>query len=294
MPLNFVSHRQQFCRVRHVIDYIGTHLDDEVKLDDLAEVAHLSSAHLVRFYSRMVGEAPMQTLRRLRLRRAFEQIGQGGFGRFTDVGVAAGYGSSAAFTHAFRKQFGLAPTDVPLLLPATERLQPLRLEFLPARKVFQFAYEGVYSQNGYYKARMMWLSHVAERPELLCWRVNDRDHPFSEGKQQRVQISHFIPVSDQTMWLDEADLVTHPAGLYVVVNVAPNARDALLAALAERVRDELGCEIVEGRTLDRDIHERACQAPQERRIEVYIPVAPRSPLGCHLATQAESAARRKS
>jgi AraC family transcriptional regulator len=91
-------------------------VDNEIALEDLAEVANLSPAHLVRIYSRCVGEAPIATLRRLRLPRAFDVIGRGRGGRFTDVALDAGYASSAAFNHAFRKQFGIAPRDVPSVL----------------------------------------------------------------------------------------------------------------------------------------------------------------------------------
>jgi AraC-like DNA-binding protein len=273
------------CRIRHINDFIGAHLDEAVTLDDLAHAAHVSPAHLVRFYQGMVGESPMQTMRRLRLKRAFSQIEQGHFGRVTDVGFTAGYGSSAAFNHAFRKEFGIAPKDVPTLLPIAE-FPALRLEYIPERKVFQFSYEGLYSQNGFYKARMMWLCHAAERDALLSWRLNDRDHPFSEKRGQQVQLTHFMPVSDQSMSLKEADLVTHPGGLYAVVEALPGQRADLLTTLAERIRHELDCQIIEGRTLDRDIHERACQIPQERRIEVFIPVAPIARRGQQLSAVA--------
>lgn len=290
MSLSFVTHRRKMCGVRHVNDFIGAHLDDDIGLEDLAHVANLSPAHLVRFYSACVGESPMQAIRRLRLRRAFGHIEQGRFSRITDVGFTAGYGSSAAFTHAFRKEFGMAPSDVPSLLPAKAGPPPLRLEFLRERKVYRFAYEGVYGQNGYFKARMMWLCHTAERNELLSWRVNDRDNPFSEQREQRVRIEHFVPVSDQTMSMDEADLITQPGGLFAVIEVTPDTRNALMKALDDRIHHELGCRIVEGHTMDRDIHERAYRAPQERRFEVYVPVVPLTARGRMLSAYAEARA----
>lgn len=274
MPLSFVAHRQQQCRVRHVTNFIGRNLDEDITLDDLANHVHLSPAHLVRFYSERVGEAPMQTLRRLRLKRAFESLGQTGFGRITDVAMTAGYGSSAAFTHAFRKQFGIAPIEVPSLFTPPPPPEPIRLEYLPERKVWQFSYEGVYGQNGYYKARMAWLSYLVRPPGLLHWRLNDRDHPFCEHSSRHVRVEHFMPAHEAGLPFQESDLVTHPAGLYAVIEVSPDGREDLLAQLAPRIREELGCIITDARSMDHDIHERAHRAPQERRIMLYIPVAP--------------------
>jgi len=290
MSLSFVAHRKRMCGVRHVNDFIGVHLDADLTLEDLAHVANMSPAHLVRFYNSLVGESPMQAIRRLRLRRAFGHIEQGRFARITDVGFTAGYGSSAAFTHAFRKEFGMAPSDVPSLLSAKASPPPLRLECVPERKVYRFSYEGVFGQNGYFKARMMWLCHTAERNELLGWRVNDRDHPFSERREEHVKVEHFVPVSDQTMSMKEADLVTQPGGLFAVLEVTPATRAAQMTTLEERIRHELGCRVIEGRSMDRDIHERAYRTPQERRFEVYVPVVPVTARGRMLSAAVEARA----
>ncbi|MFT3735004.1 MAG: AraC family transcriptional regulator [Rhodocyclaceae bacterium] len=290
MSLSFAAHRRKMCGIRHINNFIGAHLDDDITLEDIADAAHMSQAHLVRFYSSCVGESPMQALRRLRLRRAFGHIEQGRFARITDVGFAAGYGSSAAFTHAFRKEFGFAPSDVPSVLPVKAAPPPLRLECVPERKVYRFAYEGVFAENGYFKARMMWLCHMAERDALLSWRVNDRDHPFSERGAQHVRVEHFVPVSDQTMVMREADLVTQAGGLYAVTEVMQDTRSALLKTLDERIREELGCRIIEGHTMDRDIHERAYRTPQERCFEMYVPVTPVDARGHMLAAVATARA----
>lgn len=234
----------------------------------------------------------MQTLRRLRLQRAFDVIGQGKHGRFTDVGFNAGYGSSAAFTHAFRKQFGISPSDVPSILRPAIHEQPIDLIYLPKRKVWQYAYEGEYAQNGWPKAHLVWQCHDAGRGDLLAWRVNDRDTPFSELDRQRVKLVHFIPSTDIDIPLD-AELATQPGGWYAVTERIPTERHSLLAEMALRVRTELGCQIIDGHTLDREPHERCFRVPQERRVITYIPVVPISQKGRRLCCLAKTAAERK-
>lgn len=57
-------------RLTRVVDYIYDHLEDNIRFDDLAEVACLSPWHWHRVYSSMRGETIAATIRRLRLSRA--------------------------------------------------------------------------------------------------------------------------------------------------------------------------------------------------------------------------------
>ena len=293
MPLSLFAYRRQNGNIRRVANKIAASLDEDVTLADLAAVTNLSPAHMVRQYSRLCGESPMQTLRRLRLQRAFNLIGKGPYGRFTDIGFAAGYGSSAAFTHAFRKQFGIAPSDVPSILRPEPTPVPLRLEYLPERAVWQYEYEGSYAQNGCYKANLAWQCTLAGRHDLFPWRVNDRDHPFAEKGTNRVRLTHFLPVSEFAVPL-RADLAVLPGGHYLVLETIHNERRSLIADVAERVREELGCQLTDAPSLDREPHERCLRVPQERCVVVYLPVVAINARGRQLCRRAESAARRKS
>lgn len=293
MTLSLFAYRRQNGIIRCVANKIAASLDEDVSLADLAAVAKLSPAHMVRLYCRLCGEAPMHTLRRLRLQRAFDLVGKGPYGRYTEIGIAAGYGSSAAFTHAFRRQFGMAPSDVPSILrPAPEPL-PLRLEYLPERAVWQYEYEGVYAQNGCSKAKLAWQCTLAGRHDLFPWRVNDRDHPFSEKGTNRVKLTHFVPVSALATSLS-ADLARLPGGHYVVVETIHNERRSLIADLAERVREELGCQLIDAPSLDREPHERCWRVPQERCVVVYLPVAAINARGRALCRRAQFGTIRKS
>lgn len=103
-------------RLRRVMEHIGRSLrigldgmPDELSLKSLAAVACWSPEHLDRVYRLHVGEPPLVTVRRLRLRRAAEALLEGR--RLADVAHGAGYASTQAFGRAFVRQFGELPTQ---------------------------------------------------------------------------------------------------------------------------------------------------------------------------------------
>ncbi len=109
-----IDHRQ---RIRRVVTHIYEHIDDQLSLQSLAAIACLSPFHFQRVYQHLVGETPADTVRRLRLARAAEQIASG-VASVTEAAVGAGYGSSQAFCRAFRRRFGVAPSRLKKSGPA--------------------------------------------------------------------------------------------------------------------------------------------------------------------------------
>jgi AraC-like DNA-binding protein len=78
------------------------------RIEDLAAEAGLSRTTLTRKFTDLVGEAPMTYLTHWRMTLAARLLGE------TDLGLAAigrrvGYASPFAFSHAFKREFGVAP-----------------------------------------------------------------------------------------------------------------------------------------------------------------------------------------
>lgn len=97
-------------RLNRVADYIYDHLEDDIRFDDLAEIACLSPWHWHRVYTAMRGETVTATIRRLRLSRAAERLAN------TDIALdviagRAGYGSADAFGRAFKEAYRKSPAD---------------------------------------------------------------------------------------------------------------------------------------------------------------------------------------
>jgi len=155
-------------RIQRVIQYMGAHLDADLDLSALAEVAHLSPYHFHRVYAGMTGETAAESLRRLRLHRAAGSL----IGSETPVRMIAkhaGYGSVAAFTRAFQSAYGTPPatyrrrgflvmdysqalpSDVP---PASRNLKPehamfnVTLRHSEATRLIAFRHQGHYLEIG--------------------------------------------------------------------------------------------------------------------------------------------------
>jgi AraC family transcriptional regulator len=107
MPKN--PTRQSYLeRLDRVDDYIHVHLEGDLSIDRLAEVACLSPYHWSRVYAAMRGETVAARIRRLRLQRAADGLAS------TDIALdriasLAGYRSTDTFGRAFREAFGDAP-----------------------------------------------------------------------------------------------------------------------------------------------------------------------------------------
>ena len=95
-------------RLQRVVDFVADNLDDTLTLGTLADVACFSPFHFHRIYRGTLGETVNDTVRRLRLQRAAVDL----LDRELSIertARRAGYGSQAAFTRAFRAEYGEPP-----------------------------------------------------------------------------------------------------------------------------------------------------------------------------------------
>jgi len=90
--------------------YIREHLQEQLDRETLAAVAGFSIPHFHRVFTAQVGESAASYIRRLRLERAGRKLRMGAVD-ITEVALCAGYDSHAAFSKAFRQQFGISPRE---------------------------------------------------------------------------------------------------------------------------------------------------------------------------------------
>jgi len=95
-------------RIRHVQYYIREHIDEPLNRERLAAVACFSVPHLHRIFIACTGESIASHIRRLRMERAGRKLRMGAVD-ITEVALAAGYHTHAAFSKAFKQQYGLSP-----------------------------------------------------------------------------------------------------------------------------------------------------------------------------------------
>ncbi len=95
-------------RMLRVIEHLHAHLDDDLKLERVAELACLSASHFHRLYHALFGETLAETVRRLRFHRAARELLESDW-PLDRIARRSGYGSEAAFNRAFKRDFGLTP-----------------------------------------------------------------------------------------------------------------------------------------------------------------------------------------
>ncbi len=97
-------------RLINVIEHIYRHMDGDLEVNTLAEVACMSPYHFHRIYRQMSGETINASIRRLRLQGAAAELIRSS-DNIESIAKQAGYGSLEAFSRAFRKEFGESPRD---------------------------------------------------------------------------------------------------------------------------------------------------------------------------------------
>jgi AraC family transcriptional regulator len=90
--------------------YVREHLRERLDRRVLAEVAGFSVPHFHRIFTAHTGESVAAYVRRVRLERAARKLRMGAVD-ITEVALAAGYDSHAAFGKAFKGQFGYSPSE---------------------------------------------------------------------------------------------------------------------------------------------------------------------------------------
>ena len=102
---------EYLARVHRVMDYIEHHLGEPLSLETLAGVANFSPYHFHRVFSSSTGETRYQFILRLRLERAASKAARQPHLSLTAIALDCGFGSSVAFSRAFRAAFGTSATE---------------------------------------------------------------------------------------------------------------------------------------------------------------------------------------
>ncbi|MDR7320615.1 MULTISPECIES: AraC family transcriptional regulator [Catenuloplanes] len=97
-------------QVDQLTDYMRARLADNVTVDDLAGVVGVSRFHFIRVFSATTGQTPYQYLRRIRMAAAADLL-RGTAQPIAQVALACGYRSPGQFAAAFRREYGVSPTD---------------------------------------------------------------------------------------------------------------------------------------------------------------------------------------
>lgn len=95
-------------RINRVLSYIDLHLQESLSVRKIAEYAGYSEYHFLRIFKQYMGMTVMEYVNKRRLLKASEDIIDGA--RILDAAVKYGWQSHSGFTKAFKREFGLSPS----------------------------------------------------------------------------------------------------------------------------------------------------------------------------------------
>ena len=222
-----ITYNDYIQRINKVVAYINNHLDETLDLKTLANEAALSDFHFHRIFKALKGEAIGGYITRLRLEATARLL------RYTaltieEIAFNIGYETPASLSKAFKKQYGISPTeyrtnkdtyimkkeiinpDLALKAPKIVTLEPKNLIYV--------ALTGAYGSLDYGKAyEQLWAVIKAQKLftkgiESIC--ISYDDPKITEGSLQRSDVCLAIhkPASPQ----DEVSCKTLAGGKYAV------------------------------------------------------------------------------
>jgi len=102
-------------RLRQVTDFIADNYSRDLKLNELAHVAGMSSFHFAREFKRTTGTTPHQYLIKFRIERAKALLAKNEL-PLIEVGLRSGFSHQSHFTRLFRRITGTTPHSYRLTL----------------------------------------------------------------------------------------------------------------------------------------------------------------------------------
>ncbi|MFZ6757179.1 AraC family transcriptional regulator [Undibacterium sp. Ji50W] len=108
MPANPVHQISYERRLSRVTSYLHEHLDEDLDLNRLAEIACMSPYHWHRIYRAIHGESVVATVKRLRLQRAATLLARSSMA-IEQIAEFSGYPNLQSFTRIFAAVYGLPP-----------------------------------------------------------------------------------------------------------------------------------------------------------------------------------------
>ncbi len=97
-------------RLSRVMDFIEANIERNLKLEELAEIACLSSYHFARAFKASTGVAPHQYMMSQKLDLAKTLLSDDNY-KLVEVAFKAGFANQAHFTRAFKRATGSTPGE---------------------------------------------------------------------------------------------------------------------------------------------------------------------------------------
>jgi AraC family transcriptional regulator len=95
-------------RLNRVLEFMAQRVEEDISIDDIANVACLSPFHFIRMFHNSMGVPPHRYLNQLRVERAKTLLAEGNT-PLCDIAMKSCFSSQANFTRAFHRATGMTP-----------------------------------------------------------------------------------------------------------------------------------------------------------------------------------------
>lgn len=98
-------------RFNQVFDYIDQHIEEDLRLETLSQVARFSKYHFHRQFSEYTGISLFKYVQLMRLKRASYRLVFNPADKVIDIALDAYFENPESFSRAFKNTFGQTPTE---------------------------------------------------------------------------------------------------------------------------------------------------------------------------------------
>lgn len=96
--------------IQKTLDYMEEHYEEELTIEQLSTIAHLSRFYYQRLFYRLTGYTVSEYLRSVRLKMAAGLL-KADSGKIMDIAMQCGFSGHSTLTRAFRKCYGMSPAE---------------------------------------------------------------------------------------------------------------------------------------------------------------------------------------
>ena len=98
-------------RIDKALGFIEKHLDQVIRLEDIARASHFSPFHFHRIFHALLGETVNAYVSRKRIEKSAMRLLYQSALSVTQVAQSGGFSSSANFSRAFKNHYGVSPSE---------------------------------------------------------------------------------------------------------------------------------------------------------------------------------------
>ena len=113
--------------IREAIRLFETHVEDPLRIPDVAAAVSMSGRHFERLFKRETGQSPLRYYRHLRLAKARQRVLYSN-DPLREIGAAVGYLTPAPMARHYQELFGVSPKDERRLASGLNRAVPMAAE----------------------------------------------------------------------------------------------------------------------------------------------------------------------